>query len=708
MSTELAKIIADFQTQLATTLDVAGTSATLQSATDDDGVSLPTGRYFFTIDGDNSQKEHISCDLNGTALTNIKTVSRQGVETAGALRRHRVGASVTITDFAHIKVINDLLDGTTALDSTNPLKYDGLPTIDEDEMIATKNYVDGVAIAGAADASTTVKGISKLSTAPASPTDPVAVGTNDTRVPTQDENDALQGTSGTPSNTNRYVTNDDTSATGDGSKIVRGTSGKIANSWLPSNLIPSLASGENLTAGDPVYISPIDSQVYKAHGFKELDSTFWNVTISTSNKVSKLSDTQLMFLTNSSGTLTITVYDINSASSVATQTVTTSFDTTSISATRPGATVSRLSDTTFIVFYARTSSSTLYFRTGTISGGTITMDTETAFSGSPTFCYGLDSTPSDENGKVVLTYFDSTATVGSSATIEMKLSYLTCSTNTATVTYTTSYSLASGTYFTQPYFSRAIFTKGIAYGLFNCINAGNYYQFNYNIIDTTNGNTANNLDIPNIEIPSGAGGQSTFGQYLSYFAGHNGRAYFGYQTAVDATGVETVFELSPIGGKVVYENTYVGTGATGATALKVFGNEMGVMVTQLSSMAGGSNTSIYIQKDKIIPLTKSSTFGINNTLPGANYSNTKDEIIICYPNSSGFIKQWKMPTLIDGFALETVTAPAVVGFLPNGITTGLTAGKKYYLKDSYTNPGEISTNGIVPIGDALSTTFIKG
>lgn len=36
-----------------------------------------------------------------------------------------------------------------------------------------------------------------------------AVEGNDTRVPTQDENDALQGTSGVPSNSNRYVTNTD-------------------------------------------------------------------------------------------------------------------------------------------------------------------------------------------------------------------------------------------------------------------------------------------------------------------------------------------------------------------------------------------------------------------------------------------------------------------------------------------------------------------
>lgn len=47
---------------------------------------------------------------------------------------------------------------------------------------ATKQYVDGVAIAGAPDASTTVKGITKLSVAPVSATDPIACGDNDPRL----------------------------------------------------------------------------------------------------------------------------------------------------------------------------------------------------------------------------------------------------------------------------------------------------------------------------------------------------------------------------------------------------------------------------------------------------------------------------------------------------------------------------------------------
>jgi hypothetical protein len=60
------------------------------------------------------------------------------------------------------------------------------------------------------DASNVQKGITKLSVAPAIPTEPVAAGTNDNRIPTQSENDALVGTAGAPGAGNTYVTDSDT------------------------------------------------------------------------------------------------------------------------------------------------------------------------------------------------------------------------------------------------------------------------------------------------------------------------------------------------------------------------------------------------------------------------------------------------------------------------------------------------------------------
>lgn len=185
MASDLVKIIADFSTTLVTKVAVGATTATLTSATDDDGVALPAGTYGFTIDRNSANKEYFTATLSGTSLTDVKTVTRgTGVGTSGFAMAHRKGAEVIISDHVALKRMLDLLDGTTDLDSTNPFMYDGTATISDAKHIATKAYVDGVAIAGAPDASTTVKGITKLSVAPASPTDPIAVGDNDTRFST--------------------------------------------------------------------------------------------------------------------------------------------------------------------------------------------------------------------------------------------------------------------------------------------------------------------------------------------------------------------------------------------------------------------------------------------------------------------------------------------------------------------------------------------
>lgn len=72
------------------------------------------------------------------------------------------------------------------------------------------------------------KGRTYLSVAPALASNPKAVGDNDPRVPTQAENDALVGTSGTPSSSNKYVTNIDTTAAATASSVVRRDGNKAA------------------------------------------------------------------------------------------------------------------------------------------------------------------------------------------------------------------------------------------------------------------------------------------------------------------------------------------------------------------------------------------------------------------------------------------------------------------------------------------------
>ena len=68
--------------------------------------------------------------------------------------------------------------------------------------------------------------------------------------------------------------------------------------------------------------------------------------------------------------------------------------------------------------------------------------------------------------------------------------------------------------------------------------------------------------------------------------------------------------------------------------------------------------------------------------PASWYSNSMDEIIICRANS--YIKQWKLPTLFDGFAFSTVSSGSSARLVEFVTTSGLTANAKYYLKDTYT------------------------
>ena len=123
------KVIADFESQLTTAISVGGTSFTLSSVLDDDGITIPNGLYYFTVDNGTSVKEYLKGTLTGSSVASVFSVSRQGAETSGAVRRHRIGASIIITDFAtYVK------------------------------------YMDSIALVSAPDASTSAKGVVEAAT----------------------------------------------------------------------------------------------------------------------------------------------------------------------------------------------------------------------------------------------------------------------------------------------------------------------------------------------------------------------------------------------------------------------------------------------------------------------------------------------------------------------------------------------------------------
>lgn len=84
-------------------------------------------------------------------------------------------------------------------------------------------------------------------------TTPYAVNDQDTRLPTQGENDALVGTSGTPSSSNPYITNDDSSTTLSGTKAIRANSGVYPAG--DGSAITGLGSKLSITTTDVTFAS---------------------------------------------------------------------------------------------------------------------------------------------------------------------------------------------------------------------------------------------------------------------------------------------------------------------------------------------------------------------------------------------------------------------------------------------------------------------
>lgn len=148
MASNIPLAIADVELQLAAAVSVGTTTLTLNSANDDDGNALPAGLYCFTIDSGTSNKEYLIGQLNGVNVTSVKSVSRQGVETTGAARAHRVGAPCIVTNFATLQRVADILRGQLSLDGANPIIYDAEPTLADRKEVATVGYVLDTATGG--------------------------------------------------------------------------------------------------------------------------------------------------------------------------------------------------------------------------------------------------------------------------------------------------------------------------------------------------------------------------------------------------------------------------------------------------------------------------------------------------------------------------------------------------------------------------------
>ena len=185
-------------------------------------------------------------------LTGIKTQIGKSpyTQTSGLAISHAGGTTFVVSNTAgfYANFANtgndETISGVYTFTSPSYPRMDSASTPpSNDAEFATKKYIDDVAIAGSPKATNTVYGIAKLSAAAISSTQPIVVGDNDPRLPNQNENDALAGTSGAPSSVNKYVTNADTSTTVVTLKAVR---------WDENNKLHASSTTLATVAGDVV------------------------------------------------------------------------------------------------------------------------------------------------------------------------------------------------------------------------------------------------------------------------------------------------------------------------------------------------------------------------------------------------------------------------------------------------------------------------
>lgn len=152
MASKLTKVVANFETSLATKLGNGAVSGALTSVIDKNGVALPDAKYCMIVDRGTGDEEHLLFDLTGNAIANIISISRQGAQTPGVQNQngHRAGAKCYLTDFVNLKIIVDMLNGDEPFNGSKPLKYDSAPALSDPRHIPDKEYTDS-ALAGKAE-----------------------------------------------------------------------------------------------------------------------------------------------------------------------------------------------------------------------------------------------------------------------------------------------------------------------------------------------------------------------------------------------------------------------------------------------------------------------------------------------------------------------------------------------------------------------------
>ena len=149
-----AQHYADIQTELDSKIDdsVIDTDGTLAANSDIKVASQKATKTFAM------PATYLDTDVTLAADSDVKIATQKATKTYADTKLPKAGGTMT---------------GALILNTSSP---------STSLEAASKGYADGLAIAGAPDSSTTVKGIGRVSVAPVAPTTPIFVGDNDPRV----------------------------------------------------------------------------------------------------------------------------------------------------------------------------------------------------------------------------------------------------------------------------------------------------------------------------------------------------------------------------------------------------------------------------------------------------------------------------------------------------------------------------------------------
>jgi len=165
MGATIPVVPALFRTTLATKISSTATSMTLTTGTDKSGDAL-AGYICFAIDEGMSSEEFVCGTTAGTAVTSmirgIDPVDGD-TEVTSLKKAHRRGAIVKVTNYPQLGILSRILNGDETL--PNIITYAAANTFTAgSNQVPSVKYVDDVSIAGAADGTTTTKGLFEMAT----------------------------------------------------------------------------------------------------------------------------------------------------------------------------------------------------------------------------------------------------------------------------------------------------------------------------------------------------------------------------------------------------------------------------------------------------------------------------------------------------------------------------------------------------------------